>query len=141
MRLLLSGLAGGLFGLGLIISGMADPQIVLAFFDVAGDWNPQLAFVMGGAVPVMALAWRQAQTMTAPYAGGRFPGPASTRLDAPLLLGSAAFGLGWGITGLCPAPSIVALGLAGPPFWAFVGGLGLGLLLPSLVERRGPRTA
>jgi uncharacterized membrane protein YedE/YeeE len=135
MRLFVAAFAGGLFGIGLVMSGMVDPQIVLGFFDLAGSWNPQLAFVMAGAVPVMAIAWRLRAGMSAAYAGGTLPGPASTTIDARLLGGSALFGLGWGITGLCPAPSLAALGLAGEPFWAFVIAMCCGLYLPTLFER------
>lgn len=139
MRPFVAACAGTLFGLGLIISGMADPRIVLGFFDVAGAWNPQLAFVMGGAVPVMALAWWQRGRMQTAIVGGPLPGPASPAIDARLLGGSVLFGIGWGVTGLCPAPSIAALGLTGPDFWAFVVAMGSGLLLPSLfADERQP---
>lgn len=136
MRFLLAACAGALFGLGLLVSGMIDPQIVLGFFDLAGAWNPQLAFVMGGAVSVMALAWRLRSRMQSSLVGAPLPGPASPVIDAKLLGGSVLFGVGWGITGLCPAPAIAALGLTGPAFWAFAAAMGVGLLLPSKLAGR-----
>lgn len=141
MRPFLAAISGALFGIGLVVSGMADPRIVLGFFDVAGDWNPRLAFVMAGAVPVMAVAWWLAGRLKAPLAGGRMPAPASAVIDARLIGGSALFGLGWGITGLCPAPSLAAIGLAGPPFWAFVGGMIAGLFVPVALDRLRPAAA
>jgi hypothetical protein len=107
VRPFIAALSGALFGLGLVISGMANPMIVLGFFDVAGAWNPQLAFVMAGALAVTAPAWWLAGRMTHAVAGGELPGPPSPVIDAKLVGGSALFGLGWGITGLCPAPSLL----------------------------------
>jgi hypothetical protein len=141
VRPFVAAISGGLFGIGLVLAGMADPRIVLGFFDVAGDWNPRLGFVMAGAVPVMAGAWWLAGRRPAALAGGRMPGPASAVIDARLLGGSALFGLGWGVTGLCPAPSLAAIGLAGPPFWAFVGGMIAGLFVPVALDRLRPAPA
>ncbi len=141
MRLLVSALAGALFGIGLLISGMADPSIVLGFFDVAGTWNPQLAFVIGGALAVMVPAWRLARMRREAWTGGPLPGPASTIIDTKLLGGSALFGVGWGLSGLCPAPSLVALGFGGAPFWAFAAAMCVGLLLPRLIASRRSATA
>lgn len=139
MRPFIAALAGALFGIGLVVSGMANPMIVLGFFDVAGSWNPQLAVVMAGALAVMAPAWWVAGRLRQPLAGGKLPGPASPVIDARLIGGSALFGLGWGITGLCPAPSLAAVGLAGPEFWAFVIAMIAGVMAPSLMA--GGRTA
>lgn len=138
MRPFIAALAGALFGIGLVVSGMANPMIVLGFFDVAGAWNPQPAVVMAGALAVMAPAWWVAGRLRRPLAGGTLPGPPSPVIDARLIGGSALFGLGWGITGLCPAPALAAVGLAGPEFWAFVGAMILGVMAPSLVA--GGRT-
>jgi hypothetical protein len=141
VRPFIAALSGALFGLGLVISGMANPMIVLGFFDVAGAWNPQLAFVMAGALAVTAPAWWLAGRMTHAVAGGELPGPPSPVIDAKLVGGSALFGLGWGITGLCPAPSLAAIGLAGPEFWAFVVAMIAGLMAPSLLEGGRPAAA
>jgi len=138
MRPFIAALAGALFGIGLVVSGMANPMIVLGFFDVAGAWNPQLAVVMAAALAVMVPAWWVAGRLRRPLAGGKLPGPPSPVIDARLIGGSALFGLGWGITGLCPAPALAAVGLAGAPFWAFVGAMILGVMAPSLVA--GGRT-
>ncbi len=134
MRPFIAALAGALFGIGLVVSGMANPMIVLGFFDVAGSWNPQLAFVMAGALAVMAPAWWLAGRLDHALAGGKLPGPPSPVIDVRLLGGSALFGLGWGITGLCPAPSLAAIGLAGPEFWAFVVAMIVGVMAPSLLQ-------
>ena len=110
MRALASLVAGLLFGAGLILSGMTNPAKVQNFLDVAGTWDPSLAFVMGGAVAVagagFALLRRAAD---APLFAPRFGWPTRTDLDAPLVAGSAAFGVGWGLGGLCPGPALAAL--------------------------------
>lgn len=134
MRPFIAAVAGALFGIGLVVSGMANPRIVLGFFDVAGAWNPQLALVMAGALAVMVPAWWLAAKLGRPLAGGTLPGPPSPVIDAKLVGGSALFGLGWGITGLCPAPSLAAAGLAGTEFHAFVGAMILGLMAPTLFQ-------
>ncbi|MFP4125755.1 MAG: DUF6691 family protein [Alphaproteobacteria bacterium] len=139
MRPFIAALAGALFGLGLVVSGMANPMIVLGFFDVAGAWNPQLAVVMAAALAVMAPAWWVAGRLRQPLVGGALPGPPSPVIDARLIGGSALFGLGWGITGLCPAPALAAAGLAGSEFWAFIIAMSAGVMAPSLVA--GGRTA
>jgi hypothetical protein len=140
VRPFVAALAGALFGIGLVVSGMANPMIVLGFFDVAGSWNPQLAFVMAGALAVMAPAWWLAGRLDQALAGGNLPGAPSAVVDAKLIGGSALFGVGWGMTGLCPAPSLAAVGLAGPEFWAFVGAMLLGVMAPSLLEGGRPAT-
>lgn len=138
MRPFVAAIAGALFGIGLVVSGMANPRIVLGFFDVAGEWNPQLGVVMVGALAVMAPAWRLARGRAHALAGGAMPGPAATVIDARLIGGSALFGVGWGITGLWPAPSLAAVGLAGAEFWAFAGAMAAGVMVPALVARRWP---
>ena len=117
MKLLASAVFGLIFGLGLLISGMVDPAKVLGFLDVAGRWNPQLAFVMGGAVltawPAFHLARRRGQTLF----GEPLTLPKRWPVDRRLVGGAALFGIGWGLVGVCPGPSIVLLGFAGPPAW------------------------
>ncbi|MGH8649672.1 MAG: DUF6691 family protein, partial [Burkholderiales bacterium] len=106
-----SAFAGGLlFGTGLIISGMTDPSKIIGFLDVAGAWDPSLAFVMGGAVLVGFIAFRFARRRTASFLGGAMHLPNTRQIDRPLILGSLAFGVGWGLAGYCPGPAVVAFG-------------------------------
>ncbi|TLP60407.1 hypothetical protein FEE96_16240 [Parasedimentitalea maritima] len=108
MRLFFSFLAGGLFGAGLFISGMTDTIKVQGWLDVFGDWDPTLAFVMGGAIIPMFIAW-QFTKGRAPLVGGAFPSPARPELDHRLITGSVMFGMGWGLVGLCPGPVIASI--------------------------------
>ncbi len=101
---------GILFGLGLIISGMANPAKVLGFLDISGTWDPTLAFVMAGALAVSALGYRLQKKCSKPLFAAQFAIPSRKDLDARLLGGAALFGLGWGLIGLCPGPALVALG-------------------------------
>ena len=105
-------LSGVLFGAGLAVSGMADPARVRAFLDVAGAWDPTLAFVMGGALLPMALAWRIKLRLERPFAAPAFDVSNPAHLDSRLLAGAALFGIGWGIAGLCPGPAIADLALS-----------------------------
>ena len=106
--------AGTLFGLGLAISQMTNPAKVLAFLDIAGDWDPSLAFVMAGAVAVSFVAFRVARTRHTPLLGDTFRLPTRRDIDAPLVVGALLFGVGWGLAGLCPGPAITAV-LSGSP--------------------------
>ena len=112
MRFVLSLLAGSLFGAGLLISGMTDTRKVIGWLDVFGSWDPTLAFVMGGAIIPMAIAWRLTQGR-APLAGGRFPDPADPSVGRRLVVGSVLFGMGWGLAGLCPGPAIASFSYGG----------------------------
>jgi uncharacterized protein len=110
MRANLSALAAGLlFGLGLTVSGMIDPAKVLGFLDIAGDWDPSLLFVLGGAVVTATIGFRLVQHRRAPLFADRFHLPASSGIDGKFILGAALFGIGWGLVGLCPGPAIAAL--------------------------------
>ena len=112
MRNFFAFLAGCLFGAGLLISGMTNTTKVQGWLDVFGDWDPTLAFVMGGAIIPMALAWlltRQRQ----PLLGGEFPSQPEPRLGRPLIAGSIMFGIGWGLAGLCPGPAIASISFGG----------------------------
>ncbi|KIN60094.1 YeeE/YedE family protein [Sulfitobacter noctilucae] len=110
MKLVYALFTGVVFGVGIALSGMMDPAKVLNFFDIAGSWDPSLAFVMGGALIVTALGYRLVWRRKAPLFGGRFQVPTSTTIDAKLIGGSALFGVGWGIAGFCPGAAIPALG-------------------------------
>jgi uncharacterized membrane protein YedE/YeeE len=110
-QLLISLVAGLLFGAGLALSGMTDPSRVRAFLDVAGAWDPTLAFVMGGALAPMALAWRAQRHLERPTGAAAFDLPQSSAIDARLVGGAALFGVGWGASGLCPGPAIANLAL------------------------------
>lgn len=127
--------AGALFGAGLAFSGMADPQRVRGFLDLFGRWDPTLAFVMGGALVPMAIAWRIQKRMAAPVLAVRFSLPTNRDLDSRLIGGSAVFGIGWGVAGLCPGPAIADLAIAPIPAAIFVlamlGGMILHRLLPA----------
>jgi hypothetical protein len=133
--------SGALFGAGLAFSGMADPARVQGFLDLFGNWDPTLAFVMGGAMIPMAIAWVIKGSLHAPLAAPVFDLPTSTKLDRPLALGSLLFGLGWGISGLCPGPALADLGvvpLAVMPFiLAMFVGMALHRFLPQLTQQKG----
>lgn len=125
-RLMFSLIAGALFGGGLFVSGMTDTAKVQGWLDVFGNWDPTLAFVMGGAILPMILAWRLTKGR-APIAGGSFPTPPAPELDRQLVIGSVMFGMGWGLVGLCPGPAIASLtfnGFGGIVFLvAMLGGM------------------
>ncbi len=112
-RVFTSAFVGGLFGLGLMVSGMTDTSAVQGFLDVFGTWNPALLFVMGGALVPMAIAWRIAATRRAPVLGGTFPAMPPPKFDRNLIGGSFAFGAGWAISGYCPGPAIASVGFGG----------------------------
>lgn len=132
MRNLFAALSGGLFGAGLMVSGMTDTRKVQGWLDIFGNWDPTLAFVMGGAILPMAVAWRLTRGRT-PVLGGSFPTPPAPRLGHNLILGSVLFGIGWGLVGLCPGPAITSLSFGGPSVWVFtVAMLGGMLLAPSV---------
>lgn len=111
-RIIVALIAGSLFGAGLAFSGMADPLRVQAFLDLFGNWDPTLAFVMGGAMIPMAIAWLIQRRMEKPFADAHFDLPGTTQLDTKLATGAVLFGMGWGISGLCPGPAIADLAIA-----------------------------
>ena len=102
--------AGLVFGMGLIVSGMANPEKVLGFLDIAGLWDPSLAFVMGGAIMVGVVAFAVARKRTLSFLGFHMKMPTSAHIDKRLVLGGLMFGVGWGIAGFCPGAAIPALG-------------------------------
>lgn len=140
MRKLVPPLVSGfLFGMGLTVSGMTDPQRVRGFLDVFGDWDPTLAFVMGGAVLVMAIAWRLQARMARPVFGDRFSLPDRSDLDPRLLTGAVVFGIGWGAAGLCPGPAVASLALSPIHAIPFVAAMLAGMLLQKVTfERKVP---
>jgi uncharacterized membrane protein YedE/YeeE len=121
MRLPLASLATGtIFGAGLALSDMINPARVLAFLDVAGDWDPALAFVMGGAIIPMVIAYALSKRMRAPLFDKSFFIPENRIMDSRLILGAALFGIGWGLVGFCPGPAISGLILGAWQPWLFV---------------------
>ncbi|MFN0022748.1 MAG: DUF6691 family protein [Parvularculaceae bacterium] len=113
MRTVLIALSAGLlFGAGLAVSGMADPARVQAFLDLFGHWDPTLAFVMGGAMLPMIVAWAWRRRLEKPFAEARFDLPATSKVDRNLVLGAVLFGAGWGVGGLCPGPALADLAIA-----------------------------
>ncbi|MGC8118981.1 DUF6691 family protein [Marinobacter sp. VGCF2001] len=128
-------LAGLIFGLGLIVSGMANPEKVLGFLDIAGQWDPSLAFVMGGAIIVGLLAFALARRRTLSFLGFTMNTLANTRIDTRLVLGSMMFGVGWGVAGFCPGPAIVALGAGEIKAAVFVASMVAGMMAFEAIER------
>ncbi len=129
-------LAGLVFGLGLILSGMANPAKVLGFLDLAGPWDPSLALVMAGAIAVGLVAFFVARNRTASFLGAEMRLPTARHVDRRLVVGSLLFGVGWGIAGFCPGPGLVALGMGEAKAAAFVAAMLLGMGIFEWVERR-----
>jgi len=142
MRYVSSYLIGLIFGIGISISGMANPAKVLNFFDVAGNWDPSLAFVMGGALIVTFLGYRLVLRRPAPMIDATFHLPENRHLDARLLGGAAVFGVGWGIAGFCPGGALPALGTGQFEVVAFVAALIAGIFAAKgLMALTGARAA
>jgi uncharacterized membrane protein YedE/YeeE len=132
----LSAFAVGLvFGLGLILSGMTDPSKILGFLDLAGAWDPSLAFVMGGAVLVGFVAFRFACKRAVSFLGSAMHLPIARHIDRELILGSLVFGVGWGVAGYCPGPAVVALGAGQDKAVVFVIAMLAGMALYEAVDR------
>ena len=129
MRGLVALFAGALFGAGLALSGMADPQRVRGFLDLFGNWDPTLAFVMGGAIIPMAIAWMVQRRLDKPFADAHFSLPGTSRIDAKLAGGAVIFGVGWGIGGLCPGPAFADLAINPLPAFAFIIAMLVGMLV------------
>jgi len=130
-------LVGLLFGLGLIISGMTDPSKVIGFLDLAGAWDPSLAFVMAGAILIGAIAFTIAKKRQRSLLGAPMRLSSATELDKGLLIGSLAFGIGWGLSGFCPGPAVVSAAAGQPKAWIFVAAMLAGMALYGMLERRG----
>ncbi len=141
MGLLVSAAAGLLFGIGLLISGMANPAKVQNFLDLAGTWDPSLAFVMAGAVAVTLAGYRFVLQRPRPILAERFSLPQAKDIDAALVAGSALFGVGWGLSGYCPGPAITALPLLAKGTLVFVPSMIAGIALARLLRIwRAPAT-
>lgn len=134
MRLITSYLIGLVFGVGIALSGMANPAKVLNFFDIAGTWDPSLAFVMGGALIVTAFGYRFVLGQPAPLMAVSFQLPTRRDLDLPLLGGSAVFGIGWGIAGFCPGGALPAIGTGRFEVFVFVAALLAGIFAAKLLK-------
>lgn len=117
---------GTVFGLGLGVAQMIDPLKVLAFLDLAGDWDPSLMAVLGAAVAVAAAGYAALRGSARPLLASAYGRPAAAGVDGPLLVGSALFGIGWGLGGYCPGPAIASIGYANPEALWFVPAMGLG---------------
>jgi uncharacterized membrane protein YedE/YeeE len=129
MRLLAAFLAGSLFGLGIVISGMANPAKVVNFFDITGHWDPSLAFVMGSALMITFVGYRLIFARGTPLLTSRLELPTRTDLDTRLLMGSATFGVGWGIAGFCPGAAIPTLSTGYQEVFIFTAALVAGILI------------
>ncbi|MGN6375511.1 MAG: DUF6691 family protein [Sphingomonas sp.] len=139
MRWIIALFAGALFGAGLAVSGMADPTRVRAFLDLTGGaWDPTLAFVMGGAIIPMAVAWAVRRRLDAPVAAPEFTVPTTNPITPRLIGGAMLFGIGWGIAGLCPGPAIADLALRPLEAGVFVVAMLAGFALHRLVDRPAP---
>jgi uncharacterized membrane protein YedE/YeeE len=143
MHTVVSGLVGLIFGLGLILSGMANPAKVLGFLDLAGAWDPSLALVMVGAIAVGAVGFALARRRSTSWLGLVVNVPTSRLIDSRLIAGSVAFGVGWGLAGFCPGPALVGLGMGQPKAVVFVLAMLVGMGLFEVIEwaRAERRTA
>jgi hypothetical protein len=137
LRALFAFAAGGLFGAGLLVSGMVDSTKVQGWLDFFGDWDPTLAFVLGGAVVPMFFVWRlTGRRVLRPALGGVFPPPAPVQLDRGLILGSALFGAGWALAGLCPGPAMASLTFGGTGGLVFFAAMVAGMVGAAPVRAR-----
>ena len=141
MRLVSAFAIGLIFGLGIAVSGMINPAKVLNFFDLAGTWDPSLAFVMARALAVVIPGYRLVFRRPAPVLEPAFQVPQSRVIDQRLILGSATFGIGWGIAGFCPGGALPALGTGDPLVLLFIAALTAGMLAARLAQARTPSAA
>lgn len=135
MRIVINLIAGLIFGTGLILAGMTDPEKVLNFLDFSGTWDPSLAFVMAGAIAVTATGYVLAQRRASPILEDTFQFPAKLPIDAHLISGAVLFGTGWGLSGLCPGPAITSLVLAAPGTLVFVPAMLAGIVVATYLKR------
>jgi uncharacterized membrane protein YedE/YeeE len=135
MALITAFIAGLVFGLGLVVAGMANPAKILNFLDLAGNWDPSLLFVMVGAIAVGTIAFSVARRRTSSALGLPMQLPTARAIDARLVGGSLLFGIGWGLAGFCPGPAIVALGAGYAKAGAFIAAMLVGMAAVDLIER------
>jgi len=135
MNALAAFVAGLVFGLGLLLSGMADPGKVIGFLDLAGRWDPSLAFVMAGAIAVGAVAFAFGKRRARSFLGAAMHVPTRRDVDARLVLGSVVFGVGWGVAGFCPGPALVSFGSGQDKAAVFVAAMLGGMLFYHAAER------
>lgn len=128
MKVIISYILGVLFSIGLTVSGMVNPNKVIGFLDIFRDWDPALIFVMGGAVLVNLIFFRLVLKRKNPLLGGEFKLPTSTVVDWKLICGSALFGIGWGLGGICPGPGLANLFTANTQILYFVGSMIVGMM-------------
>lgn len=133
MSALVAFVSGLVFAVGLAVAGMTQPQKVVGFLDVAGAWDPSLALVMGAGVLVFGAAHAVTRRRAAPLFGGAFPPPPSPVIDARLLAGAVIFGVGWGLSGFCPGPAIVAVAAGAKPALVFVPAMAAGMIAFSVL--------
>ena len=136
MKLILLFLIGLIFGTGISLSGMANPAKVLNFFDIAGTWDPSLAFVMGGALVVAAIGYRLVFRRDTPLMAPVFQIPAGMPIDAPLVGGSALFGVGWAIAGFCPGAALPVVGTGNTDVLLFVAATLVGMFIARRMQKR-----
>ena len=137
MQLLMALVSGLVFGLGLIISGMTDPSKVTGFLDLAGKWDPSLAFVMGGAILVGLFAFRFAATRSSTLLGDPMRLPAARQIDRRLVFGGLTFGVGWGLAGYCPGPALASLATGGSKPLIFTIAMLAGMAIFEIQDRLG----
>jgi uncharacterized membrane protein YedE/YeeE len=133
--LLIALVSGLVFGMGLVISQMTNPAKVLNFLDVTGHWDPSLAFVMAGAIPVTAIGFCLSRKRRAPVFANAFSAPAQTGIDFRLIGGATLFGVGWGLVGLCPGPALAALQSGRREVFIFVAAMVGGMLVFRLANK------
>ncbi len=128
-RAIVAFVCGLVFGAGLIVSQMSNPAKVIGFLDITDKWDPSLALVMGGAVAVFGVLYRLALRQGTPLLASGFIVPEKDSLDAPLMVGALIFGVGWGLGGFCPGPTIVSAAFGDARVWAFVAAMIAGMLV------------
>ena len=141
MRLWIAAVCGALFGSGLLVSGMTDTRKVQGWLDVFGDWDPTLAFVLGGAILPMAVAWRIAARRRTALLGTPLPEAPDPAITRDLVIGSVLFGAGWGLVGLCPGPALASLGFGGWQGVVFLSAMLAGMLVAVPIKARLTQSA
>jgi uncharacterized membrane protein YedE/YeeE len=136
---LMSLIAGLLFGIGLIVSGMVNPDKVIGFLDITGEWDPALMFVMGGAVTFNLFSFMFIKKKATPITGKEFHWPTKKDIDCRLIVGSSLFGIGWGLAGICPGPGLVNISTLNPKALVFVGSMIIGMIIFKLVDKKLPK--